>query len=240
MEFAKREGGRARVEAGEYIVLFHNGAMEVVREHGSSLSDYMLGCESRTILEPMGRAETAPRPPYAEEQPVAGVPEEVWTGMNTHVTVLPGLSGQTVTLSPRVATKEYTVQINDVENISDAVDLSAAITGMSSRYHLSAQTHTGPVSTLPLGLEKVDDHTLVARFRAFGHCPEGSSIHTFTVYTSEKTYYNFDITSQMHSGSDPNHVFVEIEGLKLPNAGTGMSPSVSGWDNVVEEEIKMN
>ena len=38
-------------------------------------------------------------------------------------------------------------------------------------------------ATMPVALEKVDGHTLVARFRAFGHCPEGELPHTFTVYT---------------------------------------------------------
>ena len=44
----------------------------------------------------------------------------------------------------------------------------------------------------------------------------------------------------MNSAPDPNHVYIEIEGLKLPEEGTGMSPDISGWEEVVEIEIPMN
>ncbi len=44
----------------------------------------------------------------------------------------------------------------------------------------------------------------------------------------------------MHSASDPRHVYIKIDGLKLPEEGTGMSPDISGWEEVVEIEIPMN
>ena len=38
MDFVSREGGKMRIEAGEYMVLFHNGETDVVREKGTDFS----------------------------------------------------------------------------------------------------------------------------------------------------------------------------------------------------------
>lgn len=240
MDFVSREGGKMRIEAGEYMVLFHNGETDVVREKGTDYSDYMLGSLTSSLLAPMGRTDSPPRPSDSADEPVAGVPEEIWTGVGGKVNVIRGKEGQVVRLVPMTATKEYTIEIDNVENLSEGLDISAALTGMSSQFSLSGQCQVGPHSTLPLDIERVDDHTLIARFRAFGHCPDEDRRHIFTVYTSEKTYHNFDVTQQMHEASDPDHIFIRLEGLKLPSIGTGMSPDVSGWDDITDIDIPMN
>lgn len=240
VEFTSATGGTARLEAGKYMMLFHNGEMETVHEKGERYGEYVLTCMSRSLLAPMGRDGDAPRPPHSENQPVTAAPEPVWAGTHAAIEVVAKTGGQAVTLKPSEATAEYTVEICNVENMSDGIELSAAITGMSPQYMLAEERHGGVPATIPVALEKVDGHTLVARFRAFGHCPEGELPHTFTVYTSSKVYYNYDISGQMHSASDPRHVYIKIDGLRLPEEGTGMSPDISGWEEIVEIDIPMN
>ncbi len=238
VEFTQRTGGKVRLEAGEYRILFHNGNMETVYELGNSHSDYALSGVSRSILEPMGREGDAPRPPESADQLIFSAPDQVWAGSHSAIEILPGVAGQTVKLSPVEATMEYTVEITGVENLRDDIDVSAAITGMSPLYRLAEGCHGGEAATLPISVERVGDNTLVAHFRTFGHCPQTELAHTFSVYTSNKFFVNYDITEKMHNAPDPRHVVIEIHGLRLPDAGMGTE--ISGWENVEEYEIDMN
>lgn len=239
VEFGEASGGTVRLEAGKYMILFHNGALENVREDGSVYSDYVLTGISRALLAPMGRDSNAPRPPHADNQPVMASPEPVWAGVCEAVEVLPKTEGQSVTLRPSAATAQYTVEIINVENLRESIDISAAITGMSPLYRLADGIHGGVAATLPLSVEKVDAHTLRAEFRAFGHCPGEEQPHTFTIYTSDKVYFNYDISGQLHSAPDPTNVHIVLDGLRLPEAGTGMTPDISGWTEVIEWDIPM-
>ena len=221
VEFTQRTGGKVRLEAGEYRILFHNGNMETVYELGNSHSDYALSGVSRSILEPMGREGDAPRPPESADQLIFSAPDQVWAGSHSAIEILPGVAGQTVKLTPVEATMEYTVEITGVENLRDDIDVSAAITGMSPLYRLAEGCHGGEAATLPISVERVGDNTLVAHFRTFGHCPQTELAHTFSVYTSNKFFVNYDITEKMHNAPDPRHVVIEIHGLRLPDAGMG-------------------
>lgn len=238
VEFTQRTGGKVRLEAGEYRILFHNGNMETVYELGNSHSDYALSGVSRSILEPMGREGDAPRPPESADQLIFSAPDQVWAGSHSAIEILPGVAGQTVKLTPVEATMEYTVEITGVENLRDDIDVSAAITGMSPLYRLAEGCHGGEAATLPISVERLGDNTLVAHFRTFGHCPQTELAHTFSVYTSNKFFVNYDITEKMHNAPDPRHVVIEIHGLRLPDAGMGTE--ISGWENVEEYEIDMN
>ncbi len=238
VEFTQRTGGKVRLEAGEYSILFHNGNMETVYELGNSHSDYALSGVSRSILEPMGREGDAPRPPESADQLIFSAPDQVWAGSHSAIEILPGVAGQTVKLTPVEATMEYTVEITGVENLRDDIDVSAAITGMSPLYRLAEGCHGGEAATLPISVERVGDNTLVAHFRTFGHCPQTELAHTFSVYTSNNFFVNYDITEKMHNAPDPRHVVIEIHGLRLPDAGMGTE--ISGWENVEEYEIDMN
>ena len=238
VEFTQRTGGKVRLEAGEYRILFHNGNMETVYELGNSHSDYALSGVSRSILEPMGREGDAPRPPESADQLIFSAPDQVWAGSHSAIEILPGVAGQTVKLTPVEATMEYTVEITGVENLRDDIDVSAAITGMSPLYRLAEGCHGGEAATLPISVERVGDNTLVAHFRTFGHCPQTELAHTFSVYTSNKFFVNYDITEKMHNAPDPRHVVIEIHGLRLPDAGMGTE--ISGWENVEDYEIDMN
>ena len=190
----------------------------------------------------MGRGELSmpPRPSEVGDEPVCGVPENVWGGCHEQLEVLAGVAGQSVTLSPAEATAEYTIEVSNVENMSADLDISGALTGMSESWRLADGTSSGVPVTMPLQLERPNAHTLKVRFVSFGHCPQEEGIHYFSIYTSNKKYLDFDVTDQMHEASDPKHVHIVIdEKVTLPDPEEGMSPSIPEWDEVVQD-IPMN
>lgn len=240
VEFDDRSGGNVRLEAGDYTVFFHNGEMATVVESGSTYDDYALTCQLASVLEPMGRTDDPPRPEHAADQRIAGAPEQVWSGVGEPFTVKRRNYGQKVVFTPAETTCEYIIEFVNVENLSENnISISAALTGMSDCYNLSRQSHTGQPATIPLSLSRVDDSTLRAEFRVFGHCPAENLPHTITVYTSDQRYYNFNITDQIHYAPDPRHVYIRIEGLSLPVPGGGMSTTVSDWEEVVYVDVPM-
>lgn len=240
-EFTDRNGGHLSLRPGRYMVLFHNGEMENVKERNQEKHpEYELFTPEADLLEPMSRDMTAPpRPSEVADEPVRKAPEQVWGGRYDEIEVRSGEEGQTVTLVPVEATGHYTVVINDVENLEENYDLSASISGMAESYSPASGGMTGEKVTFPLSLEYTDSHTLTARFYSFGHCPTEEGVHIFSVYTSEKIYYNFDVTGQLHEAADPHNILIVINGLKLPTVQTGMSPSVDDWSDVEDIYIEM-
>ena len=241
-EFTSAQGGKIRIEAGEYKLLFHNGEMKSVDERGNTYDNYEVTTVSQSLLDPMGRGELSmpPRPAEVVNEPVCGIPENVWGGCHEQLEVLAGVSGQSVTLFPAEATVEYTVKVCNVENMSADLDISGALTGTSESWRLADGTSSGVPVTMPLQLERPDNHTLTARFVSFGHCPQEEGIHYFSIYTSNKNFLDFDVTDQIHEAADPKHVYIEIdEKVTLPDPEEGMNPSISGWDEVIQD-IPMN
>lgn len=60
-EFSSREGGVIKLEAGEYMILFHNGEMESVAEVVDDFDSYRLNTTEEALLAPMSRYLEAPR-----------------------------------------------------------------------------------------------------------------------------------------------------------------------------------
>ena len=56
----------------------------------------------------------------------------------------------------------------------------------------------------------------------------------------QNEYFHNDVTEQLHAAADPAHILIMIDGLKITSDDGGMSPDISGWDNVVETDIDMN
>ena len=64
-ELPRAAGGKVRVEADEYMLLFHNGEMEAVGEGGNTYDSFWLYTKPQSILDPMGRGGLATLPPEA-------------------------------------------------------------------------------------------------------------------------------------------------------------------------------
>ena len=240
-EFTSTTSGRIRVEAGDYMLLCHNGELVSVQEGGNSFDEYRLSTKSHSLLAPIGRADVSapPRPGTSPDEPVRTSPEQVWAAACPAITLQPQTEGQSVTLTPAEATCIYHVTVSDVENLTSDIDVSGAITGMSEQWSVAACRPSGCSVTLPVALERPDAHTLSATFYAFGHCHEETTSHYFSLYSSNNVYKDFDITDQVHAAEDPRHVYIELSGFVLPEPGSGMNPDISGWDQVVDTEIDM-
>ena len=242
-ELASPAGGKIRIEADKYKVLFHNGEMEFVGEIGDTYTTYELTTKPQSILAPMGRSELNALPPEATaNQPVRNIPEIVWGGKLEYVDIQEGKDDQSVTLVPREITTEYTIEVLNVENMSPELDVSGALSSMAECWRIEANKPSGMLVTMPFELQRCyDEKKLIARFASFGHCPDSEDKHTFFIYTSNQTYYDFDVTNQIHDKSSGlKHIHIVIDGLKLPSAEGGMSPSIDGWNDVEDNDIEMN
>lgn len=235
IEFLSREGGSFRIEAGEYKFLFHNGTMSSLVERGNNYYEYELTTKSQSLLAPMGKADSqnVPRPEESEDEPVIDALEDVWGGSLAGIRILRGVEGQSVTLRPVEATSEYTVEVREVKNMRDDLDVSAALTGMAQSWRISDNSLSDMTATIPFGMSRKDETTLEAHFVTFGDAPDHTGKHMLSIYTSQKDYHHFDVTDQIHNAPDRRRVTLVLEGLELKEEGGGMSPDISGWEDVV-------
>ena len=240
-EFSSREGGTVRIEAGEYRILFHNGEMESVNEAVDDYDGYGLATVEEALLAPMSRdMQAPPRPSLSAKEPVRSTAETVWAGKSEYVMIERNRDGQVVELYPGEVTARYTVEVVNVENLRDNLGISAALTGLSERLNISRGSAAGQPVTVPFTVGRKDGRTLEARFVTFGHCPDDSTVpHILSIYTSNKVYFNFDVTGQVHDAPDDRNIYIRIDGLKLPPDGEDVSPSVDTWSEVEDVDIKM-
>lgn len=240
-ELSSRNGGLVKIEAGEYMILFHNGEMESVWEATGDFDSYCLKTHEETLLAPMSRnLEAPPRPAVSSDEPVRTAAEYVWGGKHDYVPVERNKEGQFVELHPLEMTAHYTVEVVNVKNLSDNIDLSAALSGLSESMNISRGEATGLPVTVPFAISRRDDTSLEAAFVTFGHCPDESDRkHILSIYTSAKKYFNIDVTGQVHSAPDDRNVHILVDGLTLPDDKDGIKPSVNDWDEVENIEIKM-
>lgn len=244
-EFTDKNGGKIRVDAGEYRIISHNGEMATVDEDGMLWDEYYLSCIPEELLSPMGRDGDAPRPPAADGQPIVSAPNKVWTATQEYLKVEPFVQGQKTVLQPQEITIDCSVLIENVENWDPDIKISAALSGLSGRYNITLASHCGEPVTVPIALTHEGSEgsdRLSAKFKLFGHCPESEVKHILTVYTSDKHYYNFDVTDQIHSGEDANNIIIKIDHFKLPepSSGTDITPSISDWEEIEEIIIGMH
>lgn len=240
-EFTSRDGGVVMVEAGEYRLLFHNGEMESVKEAVDNYDKYGLATVEEALLAPMSRSlDTPPRPLASAKEPVRSPAEIVWAGKHEYVMVEHSKERLVVELYPEKATACYTVEVVDVENLRDNLALSAALSGLSEHFNVSSGSAAGQPVTVPFAIERKDSKTLKACFLTFGHCPDDNVVpHILSIYTSNKSYFNFDVTDQVHNAPDDKNIYIRIDGLKLPVGGKDDDLlSVDPWEEV-EENIEI-
>lgn len=239
-EFVSREGGTIKIEEGEYKFLFHNGTMSSLVEQGDTYDHYELTTKSQSLLAPLGteNVQNVPRPGDAEDEPVIDVLEQVWGGSLDAIRVVRGVQGQSVTLKPLEATAEYTVEVREVKNLRDDIVISGAVTGMAQSWRISDNTLSEMTATIPFGLTRKDETSLEAHFIIFGDSPGHTGTHKLSIYTSQKDYAHFDVTDQVHGAADRRHVRITVAGIELKDPDGGMSPDISGWEDV-EIDIPM-
>ncbi len=231
-----------KVAPGQYFIVCHNGDTDNNLEHGNTFRSYGIHTYDDNILSPMNRDDDAPRPGGTDSQPIRSQANTLYA--HTHpdiVTLWPSASDAVrVVLKPREVTAVYNVLITGVENLTADVEASAVVTGVAEQWHPASEGPGGAEVIVPFALRHCGSDCLKGSVVLFGDNAPHDIPHKLRVYVSYKYYYDFDITDQVHEAPDPQNVDIVVSGLRLPQgAGSGLSPGVSDWGDVTEQEIQM-
>lgn len=240
-----KNGAKIRVPSGEFDAVTFNGDTETLKEEGTTYANFVVTTANESLLAPMERNITnvpPPRPDGTENDPVKQTPDKMWTGSVENISIVPLETPQPLRFTPKEATATYTIILKNAKNANTGIGVSVALTAMAESYSPSADVAVGRDVTIPIGLSVIDDTTLKGEVTVFGHCPvmKSERRHILTVYTSKMKYYEYDVTDQLHETTDPHYITIIIEGIELPAPdGTGMTPSVPDWDDVVNNDLDM-
>lgn len=244
-ELSEYGGINVRVPAGEYNAVTFNGETETLTEIGDSYESFMVSTHEQDLLSPMMRTNlnNAPRPVGTENQPVKTAPDKMWSGKLENISILPGVKGQSIRFTPTLSTSMVHIKLINVSGLDYDIELSAALSSVAESYHIAEQRHAGADVTMPMSLNIVDNSTITGEASIFGHCDVAKGgtpkKHILTIYTSNKYYYTYDVTSQIHEAVDPANIEIVIDGFEVHVAGAGVSQDVAGWDEVINEAIDM-
>lgn len=250
--FHGRDGGIVSLLPYTYSFAAFNDDGEALFHQGSTWEEfeiYAQRTDMTRLTRMFTRSASVPLARGTEDQPVILEPDPLWTAAQstTEVTVD---RENTLLMTMENAITEYTFRIENVENLSYAVELLGTLSGMSGSWlpalHHGSSTHC----VLPVTLEG-DGSELVGRVRTFGHCyGEGDdhSEHLLTIYAEmkdgSKVYITTDVTEAMHDadhtdpvdgGSGHTEIPIVIDQLPLPKPitnGSGLQPAVSEWQEV--------
>lgn len=253
-DFQDINGGSIVEFAGEYVGMCINGDTQNLRY---SLLDEAAISDTRSSLmyittgttELLSRlsisakaAKRAPRANGAEDQRVVLEPDQFWTDKADDISLFASDDAiQQITLYPQQAYCTYTVRVNNVDNIAEVAEVSAALSSQAGGFIPTRNELTDELVTIPFGMEAdADSATINGKLLTFGHCPnDADNAHTLTIYVvmnnGAKYYSNIDVTDQIHSAPDQRNVLITVDGLALPNEeiSGGFDLTVDSWNSVV-------
>ncbi len=241
-EISNPEGSVIRVPSGMFDAVAFSGSMETLVERGDSYAGFTLTTGMQPLLAPMMRQAPSdpPRLGSVEDEPVVGAPGLLWADTREKLYILPGISGQSLTLYPSAATYQCSVTLTNVSNINSSLEVSGTLSTLSGAFSPAAKTPAGDDVTVPFPVDAVDASTMTGELTVFGHCHAGKRRHILSIYTSDRHYYYFDVTSQIHDAPDPRHIHIVIDGITLPDPReAGMTPSVEDWEGDVDIKLDM-
>lgn len=237
-----------KLPAGSYKMICHNGDTEFNNESGSTYYDYRLTTDEYSLLAPLNRDGTAPRPTDTEDEPVRTPASHVYAHSSDEILTVvyePSHNGAPaknyhVEFTPCRATAIWNVRVENITNFTANLESSAIITGAAESYSFAAGGPSGRYVTVPFGLTAcADGQCLKGSVAVFGDV-DALCTHHLVVYTASKYYYDYDVSEQIHSAPDPLNVNIVVSGMVLPDSeGTGMSPGVSDWETGDDIEIPM-
>ncbi|MBO4995803.1 MAG: DUF5119 domain-containing protein [Muribaculaceae bacterium] len=241
-ETIEKDNAIIRVQAGRYIAIGLNGSTETLIETGDSYDEFVITTEEDELLSPMSKApSSAPRPEEAKDEPIRKSPDALWYGCNENVSLVPLKSNQRIDLTMHKSTIECTIELRNVENANSPIEISGALSGLSGAFSPSTAKPTTECVTMPVSLKVIDSHTIAGTITIFGHCHDKKNRHIFSIYTSNRYFYHFDVTDMMHANDDSNHITIIIDdALRLPDPqGTGMTPSIIDWSDEIHIDLDM-
>lgn len=228
-----------KVPVGTYHVVCHNGETENNEEQGEFFSDYHLTTYETSLLAPLGRASNAPQPDGTDGQPVRAQASTLYSYTVSEPVVLEPNESKTIIIRPQKRTTVINVTIDNVQNITPGVEFCGVISGLAESWYPSTGMPGGSEVIIPLMLSPDGDRRLRGSMEVFGDNAPHDIRHKFRLYTSQKYYYDFDVTDQIHYAPDLHNVNIILSNVKLPDNGDGMDVSVDGWEKAEDVEIVM-
>jgi len=228
-----------KIPAGTYRVVCHNGDTENNEEQGELFSDYHLTTYETDLLAPLGRASNAPQPDETEDQTVRAQASTLYAYTVSEPVVLEPNEDKTIVLKPQKRSVVINVTIENIENLTPGVEFCGVISGLAESWYPSTGMPGGGDVIVPMQLESDGDRRLRGSMEVFGDKVPHDVRHKFRLYTSQKYYYDFDVTDQIHFSPDMHNVNITLSGVKLPENGEGMDVSVDDWSQVEDVEIAM-
>lgn len=234
-----------RLTPGSYTLLCYNGSTDLNREGGMCFDDLYITTAGYSLLGPLNRSDKAPRPSDTEDEPVRTQADHLYCHtLQQPLTIKPtdGASGVShrVQFTPRRVTAVWNIRIEDIVNLTPALEASAIVTGVAERWHFASSAPTGAEVTVPFPLTVCSEGCLKASVVLFGDAAPHDVSHRLRVYTGSKYYYDYDITAQVHSASgNAANIDIVVKGMTLPSTGSEMAPGMSDWEDGDEVEIDM-
>lgn len=142
---------------------------------------------------------------------------------------------------PRQITPVYTVRVLHVENLHGVAAMKGTISGMASGINLYGGTTSADAVSVAFVLRIARDSTVTAGFNTFGLPSSGAvtnELHLYFMLSDARIEdRSYDVTAMVAAASDPMHVEIVIDSIRLPYAppfteGGGFSPMVEGWTTV--------
>lgn len=146
-----------------------------------------------------------------------------------------------LTARQRPLTARYRYRIEHVENLAGVKYMSAALSGLAGSMLLASGKKGAYPSTVTMNASSVDDTTIGGGMWTFG-IPSEPTVKNFlslfvVLKDGRRFCYDFDVTDQVRSASDPMNVVIVLRGLVLEVSEEGENSAfdvnVDGWITTV-------
>ena len=179
------------------------------------------GSVTETALLAQSSGGNVPRPAESADQRVVITPDQMWGYSTTGISVKRDLGKtQTITLYPHLLTCNYTYEIRNVKNLKYVSRMSAALSGMSGKLHVSSERNDPEAVTLALA-SSWDSSTIYGQFFTFGYSDETDvskqlMLYVWSVDGAKYSYGtsgedNYNVSQQILNAPDKRNVHIIIE-----------------------------
>lgn len=277
--FSNIQGGYIELSEGTYnVVTYNNDTEGLMFGNVADYESHNIYTREGDLFEPIygSAASSTPRAAGSEKERVVITPDMMWgcvvtkvvvaeTGVKyTHETITGAMDApqlkventsedKILTFYPEEFMCYYTYEIRNVENMDQAAQMCASLSGMSGGLTFSSNELFKECVTLPFSAKlNQESHTITGEFYTFGHHEDNTAPHRMILYVwmtnGDKFYFGgsvpdesksdeedkFDVTNQIHNAPDKRRVHIIIDGLVIPKPiqnGSGYNPSVDDWMN---------
>lgn len=237
------EGGTVRMPAGEYnAITFNNDTENVLFSDIDNFSELTFSTSPIDIGNIPD--DMLPFPP----QRLFRQPDRMWSDTKTSIEIKSAILRDTVCFNPQRITRDYHIEMSDIENLKSALRYYAVISDLASSYLPASQESSGETVSMGGFMSPIDATTLSSTVTSFGMSEE-STHSRLAVYMwladGQHKVYHYDVTDQIVNAPDPMNVEIRVKGPSLPEitpgegeggSGGGLDVGVDDWD-IIDIEL---